>query len=183
MRITLDYLKKKRACPEGVAAFKQRFGESAELADVINYAIEGRKMRELRYANWLVVRCMTKPQQIAYAIYAAELVLYIYEAKYPDGNAPSKAIGAAKAYLANPCVETRNAAAYAAAYAAYTAHAAYAAADAAADAAAYAAYAACAVYAAAYAAYAAVAADADAAADVLSKILARGLEIIKPKQA
>ena len=102
----------------------------------------------MQYANWLIVRCMTTHEQkVAYAIYAAELVIGIYEKKYPGNLASRKAIEAAKAYLANPCEKTRKAAAYAA----------YAADDA--DAAAYAA-AAAAAYAAAAAAYAAAAAAA-----------------------
>jgi len=98
-----------------------------------------------------------KGDSIALAIYAAELVIGVYEKKFPNDDRPRKAIEAAKAYLENP-TGAADAAAYAAAYAAYAAAdaAAYAAADAA-DAAAYAAY------AAAYAA-------ADAAADA-GKIL------------
>jgi len=105
----------------------------------------------------------TKKMSLALAIYAAELVLPIFEKEYPEDMRPRDAIAAAKAYLKRPCIKTKTAA-----YAAYTA--AYAAADAAAYAAARAAYAAAdaadAAAAAAYAAYtaAAAAAAADAAA-------------------
>ena len=97
----------------------------------------------LDWANWLVVRLMTHEQQIAYAIFAAEQVIGIYEAKYPDDTRPRDAIQAAKAYLKEPTKANKADAAADAAYAAADAvrAAAYAAADAvrAADAAAYAA--------------------------------------------
>ena len=110
-------------------------------------------------------KVFTKEQNQQIAISVAEIVLPIYEAKYPNSLAPRQAIEAAKLYLIGhisleKLLETRRAAdavtyAVAAAYAADAVAAAYAA-DAA-DAAAYAADA---------AAYAADAADAvaDAAA-------------------
>ena len=69
----------------------------------------------------------TKKMSLALAIYAAELVLPIFEKEYPEDMRPRDAIAAAKAYLKRPCIKTKTAA-----YAAYTAAAAaYAAADAA----------------------------------------------------
>jgi hypothetical protein len=121
----------------------------------------------------------TKDNSVGMAIVAAELVLHIYEDKYPKDDRPRKAIEAAKAYLkdhsaksqtaaanaanaANAAYATANAA-YAAAYAAHAASAANAAH--AANAAAYAAYAAAnAAYATANAAYANAAYAAYAAA-------------------
>jgi hypothetical protein len=94
----------------------------------------------------------TKEMSVKLAIYAAELVLPIFEAKYPNDKRPAEAIAAAKKYLKNPT-----------AYAAYAAHAA---ANAAANAASYAAN------AAAYAAYAAhAAANAASHAAYAEKIL------------
>jgi hypothetical protein len=89
----------------------------------------------------------TKKDSVLFSIYAARLVLDIYEKQYPDDDRSRKAIEAAETYIKNPTEENK-AAARAAARAAYAA--AYAA-----DAAAYAgratAYAADAAYAAAYA--------------------------------
>ncbi len=92
----------------------------------------------------------TKEDSVNLAIYAAELVIDIYEKKYPNDDRPRKAIEAAKAYLKNPSDAAADAA-----YAAYAADAAYAAAYAARAAARAAAYAADAAYAAADAARAA----------------------------
>jgi hypothetical protein len=119
-------------------------------------------MRIVNACNW------EKEDSVSLAIFAAELVIDIYEKENPGNKCPRKAIDAAKKWLNNPTNKNRNAAdaadaadaAYAAANAAYAADAAYAAnaayaaanaADAAANA-AYAAYAADAAYAAAYAA-------------------------------
>jgi hypothetical protein len=144
------------------------------------------------WANWTAVRLMTHDQQIRYAIFSAELVIKIYEDKYPNNDRPRKAIEAAKTYLKDKTEGNKNAAAHAAdaadaayaadaadaAYAAYAAaHAAYAAAhaahaaDAAAHAAAHAAHAAHAAYAADAAAHAA-----DAAA--LKTIIEHGLSLL-----
>ena len=147
------------------------------------------------WANWLIVRLMTHRQKIRYAIYAAELVIDLYEKKYPEDQRPRNAINTAKAYLKNPSIKNKNAA-YAAAYAAYAANAAnaanaaYAAANAA-YAAANAAYAAAnavnaayadnavyAVYAAANAAYAAANA-AYARKGMEKKIILYGLKLLK----
>jgi hypothetical protein len=107
-----------------------------------------------------------KPDSVALAIYAAELVIGNYEKRYPDDKRPREAIGAAKKWLNDPTEENRSAARSVARSAAHAAadaaHAAYAAAHAA-HAAAYAAHAA--AYAAHAAAYAAAhAADAAPAA-------------------
>jgi len=99
----------------------------------------------------------TQKDSVALAIYVAELVIDIYEKKYPNDDRPRKAIEAAKKWLRKPSAAAAYAA-HAAAYAAYAAHAAYAA-----DAAAHAAYAA--AYAADAAAHAADAAHAAYAAD------------------
>ena len=99
----------------------------------------------LKDKYWFVCRkLLTKEQNIKISIGVAEIVLNLYENKYPDDKRPRKAIEAAKVYL-----KTRNAAA---------AYAAYADAAAAADAsfadASFAAAAAYAAYAAAYASFA-----------------------------
>jgi hypothetical protein len=99
-------------------------------------------MRIVKAYKW------TKTDSVELAIFAAELVIDIYEKQYPNDDRPRKAIEAAKAYIKDPSR---------AAYAADAAYAAYAA-DYAARAAYYAA-----AYAADYAARAAAYAAGDAA--------------------
>src|SRR3990167_8470025 len=153
-------------------------------------------------ANWLIVQFMFHKESVKYAIFAAKQVLGIYEKKYPKDDRPRKSIEAAKAWIKDPCGETKNAAhaTNVAAYAAYAvddaaadvtanatadakANAAYAAANAA-YAVADAAYAvANAAYAAAYGtAYAAAKATDDAAKIKLQeKILKFGIKLIKQR--
>jgi hypothetical protein len=109
-------------------------------------------MRVVKAYEW------TKPDSVAMSIYAAELVIGIFEKKYPDDKRPRESIEAAKAWLKNPTEENRKAADAAASYAADAAYA-----DASADASAASADAAYAAYAAAYAASAASAAYAASA--------------------
>ena len=106
------------------------------------------------WANWAVVRCLTKSKKIRYAIHAAELVIEIYEKECTTDQRPRNAIKEAKKYLRGKSTreKCRNAAADAC--------------DAASDAydAAYAALAADAASYALYSAYAALAATAAATA-------------------
>jgi hypothetical protein len=86
------------------------------------------EMRVVRAWGW------TKEDSVSLAIYAAELVIGIYEKEYPDDKRPRQAIEAAKAWLKDP-TEKNRAAARAASAAARAARAASAAAWAAASAA------------------------------------------------
>ena len=54
------------------------------------------------YANWLLPRLMDYRGYVSYAVYAAELVLPIWEKKYPDDKLPRKAIEAAKRCIDDP---------------------------------------------------------------------------------
>ena len=124
MNITDNWLEEKKACAEGRVWFGRQ--KKTEAVEVLQALIEE---DQLDWANWTIVRVMTRPQYMAYAIYAAEQVLPIYEKKYPGNDKPRKAIEAAKAVLVNDTKETRAdaAAAYDAAYAAAAVYAAAAA--------------------------------------------------------
>jgi hypothetical protein len=136
-----------------VLALVTTSGESDNDTDTDTDKVCYRSMTIVKAYNW------TKLDSVALAIYSAELVIKIYEDKYPNDSRPRDAIKAAKAYLKTP--NKKNA--RAAADAADAADAARAAADA--DAAAYAAAAARAAADADAAAYAAAAARAAADAD------------------
>ena len=117
-----------------------------------------------------------KEDSVALAIYAAELVIDIYEKKCSNDKRPREAIEAAKKWLKEPTEENRIAAAhaaddaYAAAHAANAAYYAYAA-----------AHAANAAYAAANAANAAYAAAHAAEKEITDKCAAFVLKRIKAK--
>ena len=105
MNITESWLNEKNACVDGVVWFKAQ--KKTKAVAVLKALIEEDK---LDWANWLIVRVMTRPQYLAYAIYAAEQVIDIFEKKFPDDKRPRNAIEAAKDVLKNDTPETRAAA-------------------------------------------------------------------------
>jgi hypothetical protein len=154
MEITKEFLRNIGACADGYKWF-------CECGETDHETVINKLMEEdcFDWANWVIVRLMTKEQCVRYAIFAAEQVIGIFEAKYPEDKRPWAAIEAAKKYLEEPSESNRKAAA----------NAAYAA-----NAASYAAY------AAAYAVYAAAYADDAAYADEMKeRIIRNGLEILK----
>ena len=158
MKISKRWLQKKSACTEGMVIIDWVVAncKNGEAVDVIRALMDHR----LDWANWLIVRVMDRPQKLAYAIFAAEQVIDIFEKKYPNNKAPREAIEAAKAVLENDTQENRDIAAIKR-RAAADAYAAAAAAD---------------------AADAAAAADADAARKQMQiKILEYGLSLLKDK--
>ena len=162
MKLTNQILTNLNACNEAVVYFEKNELEGRELKYCIKKAM---KDNYWSWCNWLVVRLMTREQQIQYAVFAAEQVISIFEKKYPKDTVPRKAIAAAKNYLKNPSEKNKNAANAANA-------AAYAAANAAANAA----------YAAAYAANAAAYAAANAAyAEMKTKIINYSIKLIESK--
>jgi len=98
MKITEELLNKWDACDEGITWF---MGQNESDGLEIVKDLMGKDATKNDWANWLIVRLMAKPQYVAYAIYAAEQVIGIYESKYPDDKRPRNAIEAAKAVLAN----------------------------------------------------------------------------------
>jgi hypothetical protein len=165
---TQDYMKENCGCYSKEKLSTCSFIKSKKIT--IQSILESEIRLKDKY--WFVVKkCdLTLRQKQEIAIGVAEIVLEIYENKYPNNKAPREAIQAAKDYINGTVItleELRQKRAAAAADAAYAAaaDAAYAAAAAAAADAAAAAYAAAAdAAAAAAAAAAAYAAAADAAA-------------------
>ena len=113
MKVTLDWLKEKNACADGVEWFKKQ--NESDSTKLIWKLFES---NHATWAHWLVIRLMDKMQRIRYAVFAAEQVIDIFEKKYPADQRPRKAIEAAKKYLENPSNAAATAAATAAAYAA-----------------------------------------------------------------
>ncbi|MCP4705723.1 MAG: hypothetical protein GY865_14080 [candidate division Zixibacteria bacterium] len=92
MELTRDFLS-----AEGVEWF-----DAQSESDVIKVLQKLDKEGHMDWANWFIVRNMTKKQCISYAIFAAAQVIDIYEKRYPDDNRPRQAIDAAKKYLKYP---------------------------------------------------------------------------------
>src|SRR5271157_1137493 len=106
MKITLEKLKGLEACGEGIVYFAENYTE-IDHADLIKDLI---KKDKVNWANWLVSKLLNTDNVIRYAIYSAELVIYLFEEKYPNDDRPRKAIEAAKNYLNDPKKENRSAA-------------------------------------------------------------------------
>jgi len=106
MKISVESLKKMGACEEGIEEFKKLFGDKE--VDAIQALLKFAKL-EPRYSIWWLTETFSKEHNVKLAIYSAELVLHIFEDKYPDDDRPRKAIEAAKEYLKNPTEDNRNA--------------------------------------------------------------------------
>jgi len=114
MIINRKWMERHDACNNGKEWFlAQRITEP--VAGIINLI----QHDKIEWANWLILRVMTKHQCLAYKIFSAEQVLPIYEAKYPKDLLSRKALDAAKAVLVNDTEKTRRAAAAYIAYANY----------------------------------------------------------------
>ena len=109
MKLTLEWLKEKGACSEGVKWFMGQ--KESEDKSVLESLISS---DHLNWANWFIVRLMGKLNQVRYAVYAAEQVISMFEKKYPNDKRPRKAIEAAKAWIKNPTEKNRVVAASAA---------------------------------------------------------------------
>lgn len=109
MLITKEWLKSKSACTEGYEwSLKQKgFDTGIEVIKFLGMLVDD---NHWNWANWVIVRVMTPPQYLAYAIYAAEQVIDIYEKEYPKDDRPRKAINAAKEVLRSDTVGNRDAA-------------------------------------------------------------------------
>ena len=114
-KITIEWLAQKNACQDGYNWFVEQ-GKEFEPIPLLNLLI---KENQLDWANWLVVRVMDYKQYVSYAVFAAELVIDIFEKEFPDDNRPRTAIEVAKKCIKNPNDENKKEAARASYNAAY----------------------------------------------------------------
>ena len=143
MIINREKLEKLGACKEAIVFFSSKYDQIEEVAllrDVVQYKEEvcnkhGADIYEWCY--WLIAYTLGPIDRVRFSVYAAELVLHIYEEQYPGDMRPRNAIDSVKAWILDPSPEdrqaiktARNAARNAAVYYAtvyYAAYAAYAA--------------------------------------------------------
>ncbi len=183
MKITTELLESLNACQSGINLV-------ATYPDKDHEAVIRRLVADDHWgwANWLLPRLMDYKGYVSYAVYAAELVLPIWEKRYPNNDRPRKTIEAAKRCIADPSKKNKDAARAAAEVAdialvvdaAWAVDTAWAAADAA-DAAWTVRKASDAAWEAADAACAAARAEVRADFDIKSKIIEKGLEILRQK--
>src|SRR5262249_22781363 len=111
-QITREWLEEKNACSAGL-----EWDVKKRITDPIKGIENLVAKNNWQWANWLIVRVMTYKQYVNYAVFAAELVIDIYEKRNPDSKKPRKAIEAAKKCITDPSSNNKKAAANAAAYA------------------------------------------------------------------
>ena len=112
MKLSLDLLKSKNVCQQGIDYYIEN--PSSTVEEAINSILlksDEEVPNRLRWSSWLLTKVFTKTQNIKYAIYAAESVLKIFEDKYPKDKRPRLAIRAAKRYLKSPTAKNKKAAA------------------------------------------------------------------------
>ena len=101
--ITRNWLAEKNACQDGYNWFTKQ-NKEFEPIPLLNLLI---KKNQLDWANWLIVRVMEYKQYVSYAVFAAELVIDIFEKEFPDDKRPRTAIEAAKKCIKNPSDENK----------------------------------------------------------------------------
>jgi hypothetical protein len=107
MKITTEFLKSLNACQSGinlVATYPDKDPEA-----VIRRLVAD---DHWDYANWLLPRLMDYRGYVSYAVYAAELVLPIWEKQCPKDGRPRKAIEAAKRCIDDPSENNKREAAW-----------------------------------------------------------------------
>ena len=97
MKLTKDMLLKMNACTPGFDWFNRQ--NETDVGKLIQLAIDNLDDDVFGFANWAIPQLLDKTNKIRYAVFAAELVLPIFEEKYPDDDRPRKAIEAAKAVI------------------------------------------------------------------------------------
>jgi hypothetical protein len=176
--IDIEFLKDREACINGIKYFEGEIKEPIAARELINRLLAADDVGKIKWVNWLLCNLFPRDQAIAYAVFAAEQVLSIFEAKYPADKRPREAIEAAKQVLIEDN-EGNRAKARAAADKAYVTYSAtYAA-----SAAAYAsdvAHASAAAYSAV--AYAAAAAYTAGGKEMLLKIISYGIGLLGVKK-
>ena len=132
MTLTLGQLKELKPCSEGFAWYSRNI-KTESVPEILEQLSDHR----WDWCRWLFVRLLNANQSRRLAIYCAELVLPIFESRFPDDKRPIEAIEASKKYLKDDIgkedLQTKRRAVYAAADYAANAADAYAYIAAAAD--------------------------------------------------
>jgi len=104
-KVTRQQLKEWRACSDGYTFWLENCEGIGNIEQV-----EKLMKNNPDWANWLIVRVMSRKQYIAYAIYAAEQVVDIYENRYPNDNRVRQSIETARKVLKRNTKKNRDAA-------------------------------------------------------------------------
>ena len=107
MIITKEWLAEQNACDDGIALFeKHNIPDSGKWLDLLIHG--GDEVEELQnnqrliWANWLIIRLLSRTDALRYAVFAARQVLGIYENEYPGDARVRDATNAAEARIEDP---------------------------------------------------------------------------------
>ncbi len=98
MKLTKENLTEHGACLDGMHWYLKN-GEPKTVEKTIESLIKSHKEERFDWSNWLLSEMLNHDNKIRYAIFAAELVIDIFEKQYPKDGRPRKAIKAVKKYL------------------------------------------------------------------------------------
>ncbi len=101
-KITKEWLDKKKACRLGKEWFAGQ--KETDALKVLSHLIRD---GYYSWANWLVVRLMTRRQYIAYALYAAEQAIGVFERFHSADQRLWQVIESIREYLKRPTKENR----------------------------------------------------------------------------
>ncbi|MFA7486024.1 MAG: hypothetical protein WCZ89_08375 [Phycisphaerae bacterium] len=122
MLLTKQVLENYGACNEGMLWYISN-DEPDSVEETIEKLLASDECEKFGWSNWLLSHVLPNDDKIRYAIFAAELVIDIFEKEFPEDKRPRNAIEAARVYLSNKDATAYDAvrAAAGAAYAAYVA--------------------------------------------------------------
>ncbi len=103
MKISIEFLKENKICPENIEFMKENNLLDKEDINVITKLVE---IDNPDLANRLITKILTHTDKIKYAIYIAEKTLHFFEERYPNDDRPRKAVEEAKTYISNPKKQT-----------------------------------------------------------------------------
>jgi hypothetical protein len=109
MKLSVDILHKHSACSEGLKWYTAN-GSPDTVGKTISALLQSDNDNRHQWSSWLLSEMLPPNNKIRYAIYAAELVIELFEKQYPNDRRPRNAIDAAIAYLKKPSGAARDAA-------------------------------------------------------------------------
>jgi len=108
MELTKQVLENHGACGECMYWYISN-GEPTSVEETIEKLLASDRHEKFGWSNWLLSHVLPVDDKIRYAIFAAELVIDIFEKEFPEDKRPRNAIEAAREYLSNKDVAVADA--------------------------------------------------------------------------
>ena len=101
MNLNLKKLIALDACKDGLRCYKKN-DCPLTVEETVLKLMDSNEPGKFKWSNWLLTHVFTKEQNIQYAVFAAEQVLFIFEKQFPENFRVRNAINSAKKYLKSP---------------------------------------------------------------------------------